>query len=66
MPMNYIRLLAGLRGGFQKGIPGWRLRLIRPTKTTNQTGLYSSLIIVKNRLTVRERSNRRQHSAMSV
>ena len=32
MPINYIRLLAGLRGGFQKGIAGWRLRLIRPTK----------------------------------
>lgn len=66
MPLNYIRLLTGLRGGFQKGIAGWRLRLIRPTKTTNQTGRYSSLIIVKNRLTVRERSNRRQQSAISV
>lgn len=30
--MNYIRLLAGLRGGFQKGIAGWRLRLTQPTK----------------------------------
>lgn len=28
--------------------------------------LYSSLIIVKNRFTVRERSNRRQQSAISV
>ncbi|GFZ56593.1 hypothetical protein ENTKAS01_41170 [Enterobacter sp. AS-1] len=27
---------------------------------------YSSLIIVKNRFTVRERSNRRQQSAISV
>jgi hypothetical protein len=43
-----------------------RVRLIRPTKTTNQTGRYSSLIIVKNRFTVRERSKRRQHSAISV
>ena len=33
MPMNYIRLLAGLRGGFQKVIAGWRLRLTRPTKS---------------------------------
>ena len=37
MPLNYIRLLAGLRGGFQKGIAGWRLRLTQPTKTTNQS-----------------------------
>ena len=66
MPMNYIRLLAGLRGGFQQGIAGWRLCLILPTKTINQTGRYSSLIIVKNRFTVRERSKRRQHSAISV
>jgi hypothetical protein len=35
-------------------------------KTTNQTGCYPSLIIVKNRFTVRERSNRRQQSAISV
>lgn len=66
MPLNYIRLLAGLRGGFQKGIAGWRRRLTRPTTTTNQTDRYPSLIIVKNRFTVRERSKRRQQSAISV
>lgn len=66
MPLNYIRLLAGLRGGFQKGIAGWWLRLTRPTTSTNQTSRYPSLIIVKNRFTVRERSKRRQHSAISV
>ena len=66
MPVHYIRLLAGLRDGFQKGIAGWRLRLTRPTKATNQTGRYPSFIIVKNRFTVRERSNRRQQSAISV
>jgi hypothetical protein len=32
MTLNYIRLLESLRGGFQKGIAGWRLRLTRPTK----------------------------------
>ena len=66
MPLNYIRLLAGLRGGFQKGIAGWRRRLTRPTTTTNQTDRYPSLIIARNRFTVRERSKRRQQSAMSV
>ena len=30
--LNYIRLLAGLRGGFQKGIAAWRLRPTRPPK----------------------------------
>ena len=66
MPLNYIRLLAGLRGGFQNDIAGWRLRLTRLTKNTNQTGRYPSLIIIKKRFTVRERSKRRQQSAISV
>ena len=86
MPLNYIRLLAGLRGGFQKGIAGWRLRLTRPTKppTSQPTRdtkrrpaqaqrrraqphrRYPSLIIARNRFTVRERSKRRQQSAISV
>lgn len=77
------RLLAGLRGVFQNGIAGWRLRLTRPTKTNTQHSdtnrrpvqaqcrraqphHHPSFIIAKNRFTVRERSNRRQQSAISV